>query len=83
LLSPCERAVMELIAIGSHTKRIAVQLEIQGRTEDVHRSNIMRKVGVRTLADLLQFWPHRPATAAALKSRHAVHYGIALKIALS
>jgi len=55
-LTPRELAVMELIAAGGHTKRIAAQLEIQGRTVDVHRFNIMRKVGVRTLAELLQFW---------------------------
>jgi FixJ family two-component response regulator len=56
LLTPRELAVMELIAAGGHTKRIAAQLEIQGRTVDVHRFNIMRKVGVRTLAELLQLW---------------------------
>jgi len=56
LLTPRELAVMELIAAGGNTKRIAGQLEIQGRTVDVHRFNIMRKVGVRTLAELLQFW---------------------------
>jgi two-component system, LuxR family, response regulator FixJ len=56
LLTPRELAVMELIADGRHTKRIAAQLEIQGRTVDVHRFNIMRKVSVRTLAELLQLW---------------------------
>lgn len=56
LLTPRELAVMKLIAAGGHTKRIAAQLEIQGRTVDVHRFNIMRKVGVRTLAELLQLW---------------------------
>jgi FixJ family two-component response regulator len=55
-LTPRELAVMELIAAGGHTKRIAAQLDIQGRTVDVHRFNIMRKVGVRTLAELLQCW---------------------------
>lgn len=55
-LTPRERAVMELIAAGNHTKKIAAQLEIQDRTVDVHRFNIMRKVGVRTLADLLRLW---------------------------
>ena len=56
LLTRREIEVMELIAAGSHTKRIAGQLEIQSRTVDVHRFNIMRKVRVRTLAELLQFW---------------------------
>jgi FixJ family two-component response regulator len=47
---------MELIATGCHTKKIAAQLEIHDRTVDVHRFNIMRKVGVRTLAELLRLW---------------------------
>jgi len=55
-LTPREKAVMELIAAGNHTKKIAAQLDIQDRTVDVHRFNIMRKVGVRTLAELLRLW---------------------------
>jgi len=62
-LTPRELEVMELIAAGMHTKKIAAQLEIQDRTVDVHRFNIMRKVGVRTLAELLHLWSvaHQPA----------------------
>jgi len=62
LLTPREMAVMELIASGNHTKKIAAQLNIQDRTVDVHRFNIMRKVGVRTLAELLRLWSlaHQP-----------------------
>jgi FixJ family two-component response regulator len=62
-LTPRERAVMELIAAGYHTKKIAAELDIQDRTVDVHRFNIMRKVGVRTLAELLRLWAvaHQPA----------------------
>jgi FixJ family two-component response regulator len=56
LLTPRERAVMELIAAGQHTKRIAAELDIQERTVDVHRFNIMHKVGVRSLAELLRVW---------------------------
>ena len=61
-LTPRERAVMELIATGNHTKKIAAQLDIQDRTVDVHRFNIMRKVGVRTFAELLHLWSiaHQP-----------------------
>jgi FixJ family two-component response regulator len=55
-LTPRERAVMELIAAGHHTKRIAAELDIQERTVDVHRFNIMHKVGVRSLAELLRVW---------------------------
>lgn len=61
-LTPREQAVMELIAAGNHSKKIAAQLEIQDRTVDVHRFNIMHKVGVRTLAELLRLWSvaHQP-----------------------
>ena len=61
-LTPREQAVMEMIAAGNHTKKIAVQLDIQDRTVDVHRFNIMHKVGVRTLAELLRLWSvaHKP-----------------------
>jgi FixJ family two-component response regulator len=55
-LTPREQAVMELIAAGNHTKKIAAHLEIQDRTVDVHRFNIMHKAGVRTLAELLHLW---------------------------
>jgi FixJ family two-component response regulator len=55
-LTPRENAVMELIAAGHHTKKIASLLGIQDRTVDVHRFNIMHKVGVRTLAELLRLW---------------------------
>ncbi|KAF0101869.1 MAG: hypothetical protein FD187_20 [bacterium] len=47
---------MDLIAAGSHSKAIAAELGITERTVDVHRFNIMRKIGVRTLADLLRHW---------------------------
>jgi two-component system, LuxR family, response regulator FixJ len=55
-LTARETVVMELIAGGGHTKSIASELDIKERTVDVHRFNIMRKVGVRTLADLLHRW---------------------------
>ena len=56
LLTARETAVMELIAAGGHSKAIAADLGIKERTVDVHRFNIMRKVGVRTLAELLHRW---------------------------
>ena len=62
-LTPREVAVMELIAAGHHTKKIAAQLGIQDRTVDVHRFNIMRKVGVRNLAELLRLWADAHQTA--------------------
>jgi two-component system, LuxR family, response regulator FixJ len=61
-LTPREKMVMELIAAGHNTKKIAAKLDIQDRTVDVHRFNIMHKAGVRTLAELLLLWTvaHQP-----------------------
>ncbi|MEW5787829.1 MAG: response regulator [Pseudomonadota bacterium] len=56
LLTPRERAVMERMAAGGSSKSIAAELEIKERTVDVHRFNIMHKVGARNLADLLKRW---------------------------
>ena len=55
-LTARELTVMELIAAGSHSKAIAAALDIKERTVDVHRFNIMHKLGVRNLADLLRLW---------------------------
>lgn len=55
-LTAREMVVMELIAAGGHSKAIAAELDIKERTVDVHRFNIMHKVGARTLADLLHRW---------------------------
>jgi two-component system, LuxR family, response regulator FixJ len=55
-LTPREREVLELLANGQASKRIAATLGISERTVDVHRFNIMRKSGVRSLAELIQLW---------------------------
>jgi two-component system response regulator FixJ len=55
-LTQREREVLELLASGQASKRIAATLGISERTVDVHRFNIMRKSGVRSLAELIQLW---------------------------
>jgi DNA-binding CsgD family transcriptional regulator len=37
-LTPCEREVMDLLAHGNDTKRIATMLGINGKTVFVHRA---------------------------------------------
>jgi len=44
-----------LIADGLSTKEIARQLAISPSTVDVHRRNIMRKVGLHKVADLTRY----------------------------
>jgi two-component system NarL family response regulator len=56
-----EREVLRLIAEGLRTPAIAEQLHVSRATIEVHRRNIMRKLGLRTIAEL---------------TKHAVREGI-------
>jgi two-component system NarL family response regulator len=47
-----EREVLRLIAEGLRTPAIAEQLHVSRATIEVHRRNIMRKLGLRSIADL-------------------------------
>lgn len=50
-----EEEVLRLIADGYSSKQIARQLDIAPSTVDVHRRNIMRKIGLHKVADLTRF----------------------------
>ncbi len=52
-LSPRERRVLELMALGRRNKVIARELGISHRTVEIHRGRAMRKTGARSLAELL------------------------------
>jgi DNA-binding NarL/FixJ family response regulator len=47
-----EREVLRLIAEGVRSPAIATQLQVSVATIEVHRRNIMRKLGLRTVAEL-------------------------------
>lgn len=53
-LTDREREVLILIARGLSTKEIAASLDIGQRTVETHRSNLMRKLGVKSVALLTQ-----------------------------
>jgi FixJ family two-component response regulator len=52
-LTPREKAVMGLLAIGRRNKQIAGELSISEITVKVHRTNLMNKMAARSLVDLL------------------------------
>ncbi|MFC0401589.1 response regulator transcription factor [Paraburkholderia rhizosphaerae] len=52
-LSPREQQVMSLVAKGLLNKQIAAELNLSEITVKVHRGQAMKKMGARTLADLL------------------------------
>jgi DNA-binding NarL/FixJ family response regulator len=54
VLTDREREVLTLIAKGLSTKEIAASLDIGPRTVETHRANLMRKLGVKSVALLTQ-----------------------------
>lgn len=50
-----ERQVLQMLAQGRTSKDIAAELEISVYTVDAHRSRIMKKLGLRTIGDVVRF----------------------------
>lgn len=55
VLSVREREVLQLIAEGSATKEIAGRLHLSVKTVETHRSRIMEKLGLRSVAELTKY----------------------------
>ena len=53
-LTPREREVLERVAAGQANKSVAIDLGVSERTVEIHRSHLMKKMGVRHLADLVR-----------------------------
>jgi len=53
-LTPREREVMALVTAGRMNKQIADDLKISEVTVKIHRGSVMRKMEVRSLADLVR-----------------------------
>ena len=49
-----EREIMALVATGLMSKQIAARIELSEITVKVHRSHIMKKMGARSVADLVR-----------------------------
>jgi len=54
LLTPRQRDILRLVSIGHTNREIADMLEISVRTVEVHRFNLMRRLNVRNVAQLLR-----------------------------
>ncbi|MGI4843325.1 MAG: response regulator transcription factor [Janthinobacterium lividum] len=53
-LTPREREVMELVVAGRHNREIAEELGISVRTVEVHKSRVMEKLQVESIAELVR-----------------------------
>ena len=52
--TPREREVMEMVVAGRHNREIASDLAISPRTVEIHKSRIMQKLGVGSVAKLVR-----------------------------
>ncbi len=54
-ISPREREVVSLVALGNTNAEIAAHLHISVKTVETHRARILEKLGLRSRADLVRF----------------------------
>jgi DNA-binding NarL/FixJ family response regulator len=54
LLTPRQRDILRLVSVGHTNREIAEMLDISVRTVEVHRFNLMRRLNVRNVAQLLR-----------------------------
>ena len=54
LLTPRQSDILRLVSIGHTNREIAEVLDISVRTVEVHRFNLMRRLNVRNVAQLLR-----------------------------
>jgi DNA-binding NarL/FixJ family response regulator len=55
LLTPRERQALQLAAEGHSNAEIAARLSISPRTAEMHRSHALRKLGLRSQAELIRY----------------------------
>lgn len=54
-ITPREREVVQLLAEGKSTKEVAVALNLSVKTAETHRSNIMRKLDLHSISELVMY----------------------------
>lgn len=55
ILTTREREVIQLLAEGKTSKEVAVTLKLSVKTAETHRTNLMRKLGLHSVADLTRY----------------------------
>lgn len=55
VLTPAERRIVQLLAEGKSNKEVANAHGISVKTVETHRASIMRKLGIRSMSDLVHY----------------------------
>jgi DNA-binding CsgD family transcriptional regulator len=50
-----EREIIQLLAEGKSNKKISAMLGISVKTVETHRASIMRKLGAKTIVDIVRY----------------------------
>jgi len=58
-LTPRERSVLRLVVEGASSRDIADRLKVGARAIETHRAGLMRKLGLKTRAELIRYALHR------------------------
>lgn len=69
LLTPRERQVFELVSLGLLNKQIAGRLGTKEGTVKLHRANLVRKLGARSVSDLVRMADRLHETPAPSHAR--------------
>lgn len=54
-LTPREREVLQLVAMGKASKEVAKTLDIKTKTVEAHRANIMNKLDLHSVSELVRY----------------------------
>jgi DNA-binding NarL/FixJ family response regulator len=54
-LTSREREIVQLLAEGKSTKEVAAMLNLSVKTAETHRSNVMRKLGIHSVSELVLY----------------------------
>lgn len=54
-LTPREREIVQLLAEGNSNKEVANMLHISVKTAETHRTNVMRKLDLHSISDLVRY----------------------------
>jgi DNA-binding NarL/FixJ family response regulator len=54
-LTPREREIVQLLAEGLTNKEVATTLHISVKTAETHRTNIMRKLDLHSVSELVRY----------------------------
>ncbi len=79
-ITPRQAEVLRLIAQGLTMKEVAAALDISKRTAEAHKYQMMEHLGLRTLAELIQYGLRNHVVAAHPSAPPAENTGAAIRI---